>query len=147
MIFGEGTCDIAFLEQDIGCLAHTLCNFECNFGVVNVVFFVLRPILIRIATFAHWYRLRLQRRVVGLELATIDDHHRTLRYVSGGTLAVFDFSHDRFPLDYLTEDDVAVVKVRSWNCCNELWKHLKGSCTTRLRILTNCDPLVLAPYQ
>lgn len=120
MILGEGTFDVAFLEQDIGCLAHILSDFERNFGVVNVAIFVIRPVFIGVTTFTHRYRLSLQRRVVGLELSTIDNNYRALRYVTGGGFAVFNFPHNRLPFNYLAEDDVTAIKVRCRNRCDEL---------------------------
>ena len=120
MIFGEGTFDVAFLEQDIGCLAHILSNFERNLGVVNVAIFVIRPVFIGVTTFTHGYRLSVQGRVVGLELSTIGNHYRGLWYVTGRGLAIFNFPHDRFPFNYLAEDDMTAIKMRCRHRCNEL---------------------------
>lgn len=120
MIFGEGTFDVAFLEQDIGCFAHILSNFERNLRVVNVAVFVIRPVFIGVTTFAREFRLSLQSRVVWLELSTIDNHYRILRYVTSGGLAVFNFPHERFPFNYLAKDDVTAIKVRCRNRCYEL---------------------------
>ena len=120
MIFGEGTLDVAFLEQDIGCLTHIFSNFERHLGIVNVAILVIRPVFIGITAFTHGCWLGVQGRVVRLELSTVDNHYRALRYVTGGGLAVFNFPHDRFPFNYLAEDDMTAIKVRCRNRCDEL---------------------------